>query len=126
MRPVALDDSAHFRIDRSNDIEVLNLLPDGFQLLGLEPASLVKFYRCPALRKNPKLRTGEAWGYSHATRGGDGRAAPDSSRLPSGGSYANRSLPLCVKRTKVLLSCRQAIAIVLALLWEDADCLGRP
>jgi len=29
MRPVALDDPAHFGIDRFNGVELLNLLPDG-------------------------------------------------------------------------------------------------
>ena len=29
VRPVALDDPAHFRINRFNGVELLNLLPDG-------------------------------------------------------------------------------------------------
>ena len=35
MRPVAFDDPAHLRIDRFDGVELLDLLPYGFQLLGL-------------------------------------------------------------------------------------------
>jgi hypothetical protein len=39
--PVALDNPAHFGIDRFNGVELLNLLTDGFQLLRLQRVSLV-------------------------------------------------------------------------------------
>jgi hypothetical protein len=41
MRPVALDDPAHFRIDRFDGVELLNLLADGLQLLRLQRPSLI-------------------------------------------------------------------------------------
>jgi hypothetical protein len=43
VRPVAFDDPAHLWIDRFDGVELLNLLPDGFQLLWFERASLVKW-----------------------------------------------------------------------------------
>jgi hypothetical protein len=36
MRPVALDDPAHFRIDRLDGVELLDPLSDSFQFLRLE------------------------------------------------------------------------------------------
>src|ERR1700742_1809462 len=52
MRPVALDYPAHFRIDRLDGVELLDLLPNGFELLWLKRASLVKLHT--GLRKSPK------------------------------------------------------------------------
>src|SRR5581483_3140356 len=40
MRPVARDDAAHLGIDGLNGVEVLKLLPDFFQLLRLQRASM--------------------------------------------------------------------------------------
>ena len=76
MRPITLDDPTHFRIDRFDGVELLDLLSDGFQLLRLERASLVKFHRHP-IRKAPSPASNfRAWGpLSHtARRGREGRA----------------------------------------------------